>query len=56
MNNYRVYLTWSDGDHTVKWVDAKNERHACFLIGLEAGQAGMPAEVIVDISAVLETN
>lgn len=56
MNNWRVYLTWSDGERTVKWVDAKSAPHACFLIGLEAGQAGMPAEVIVDVVAVLETN
>lgn len=55
MSNYRVYLTWSDGDRTVKWVDAKNAEHACFLIGREAGQAGMPSEVIVDVTAVLET-
>lgn len=56
MNNYRVYLTWADGDTTVKWVDASSEAHACFLIGLQAGVAGMPEGIIVKITAVLETN
>jgi hypothetical protein len=56
VSNYRVYLTWADGDTTVKWVDANNEAHACFLVGLQAGKAGMPEGIVVKISAVVETN
>lgn len=56
MNNYRVYLTWSDGEISVRWVDAKNASHACFRVGHEVAETGVPSKVIVDVAAVLETN
>lgn len=56
MNEYRVYMTWSDGEISVRWMDAKNESHACFLVGHEVAEADVPSKVIVDVTAVLETN
>lgn len=56
MNNYRVYLTWSDGESSVVWVDASSAEHACFIAGSCSGAAGIPHGAIAKVSAVLETN
>ena len=56
MNNYRVYITWADNDNSVVWVDATSVEHACFIAGQCSGRAGIPAEAIIKVTAVLETN
>ncbi len=52
-NNYRVYLKWIDGEASVVWVDAYSAEHACFLVGVNFGA---PADTIVEVRAMLETN
>lgn len=56
MNNYRVYVTWADGDVSTYWTDAYSASHACFLIGLTVGGQGIPEEVFRNVEAVIETN
>lgn len=56
MNNYRVYMTWSDGDITTEWVDASSAEHACFLVGEKFGRTPMATHNIIKVTAVLETN
>lgn len=57
MNDYRVHVEWSDGEHSTYWVEAKNENMAIFLIGSEmVGGRKLLGHLVVNIYAVLETN
>jgi hypothetical protein len=57
MNDYRVTVTWTDGERTTHWVDAPNERLAILAVGttLTCGP-DMLRSLVQDIVAVIETN